>query len=187
MIALSLAMAAAASGQSVEDVATCVARHAPREAHAVLTAPSGVGTGALDAALDRCGASAAMPQPVLIGAVAEAMMQVHHRGERFAGRFRKTAADGRTMELMRRGTEGWPAIDAAATCVVRFAPEKSEKLIRTAAGSAAEGRAIQTIAEPLRNCVDAGAPFSVGRAELRAGVARAFYRVYVAATTDYGI
>ena len=191
MIIFAIALTAAAArdytARDYRAVGQCVARSNPRAAHRALSAGPGEATGPLDQSFTRCGAHDDAARPLLLGATAEAMIRRYHAETDFAGMYRPTTGDQRSVELMRRGTGAWSQTDAVGTCVTRFAPRQSQALFRTRPGAGDEEKAFRSLGDALRSCVDTGSLLRTTRAALRAGIARAFYRVYVAPVSDYGL
>jgi tetratricopeptide (TPR) repeat protein len=73
-------------------------------------------------------------------------------------------------------TQGWTAQAAFAECVVAAAPNEVDRLVRTDAGSIPEAEAIQSLATTSTQCLNQGRQLAMGRARLRAELARALYR-----------
>jgi hypothetical protein len=73
-------------------------------------------------------------------------------------------------------TQGWPAEAAMAECVVLNAPNEVDRLLRTGAGSGAEAQAIGIVRSAFPSCVNQGQQIALNRRQLRAELARAFFR-----------
>lgn len=117
----------------------------------------------------------AVDRTLLIGQIAEQL---------YVGRFAMehvttppASEHAAVVEATRRATANWHPVDGLAACVAPIDAAGVDRLMRTAAGSAEEGAALQALQPSLVRCVDAGQQVSLTAPQLRAGLARAFFRL----------